>query len=66
MKLRCIATIPHRRSSPQWQQMGIEYTFWKMLHLCTSPKVVMRSDYNVDDINEFNVVHLIYCILHTI
>ncbi|KAJ9159483.1 hypothetical protein P3X46_024990 [Hevea brasiliensis] len=24
----------------KWQQMDIEYTFWQMLHLCTSPKVV--------------------------
>lgn len=24
----------------QWQQMDIEYTFWQMLYLCTSPKVV--------------------------
>ncbi|KAI8532744.1 hypothetical protein RHMOL_Rhmol11G0237400 [Rhododendron molle] len=23
-----------------WQQMDIEYTFWQMLHLCTSPKIV--------------------------
>ncbi|KAG6436278.1 hypothetical protein SASPL_101164 [Salvia splendens] len=23
-----------------WQQMDIEYTFWQMLNLCTSPKVV--------------------------
>ncbi|KAK1299642.1 hypothetical protein QJS10_CPB13g00510 [Acorus calamus] len=40
----------HVRSSPllpqylrrivKWQQMDIEYTFWQMLHLCTSPKVV--------------------------
>ncbi|KAK6916391.1 UNC-50 [Dillenia turbinata] len=26
----------------QWQQMDIEYTFWQMLHLCTSPKVVYQ------------------------
>ncbi|RXH87394.1 hypothetical protein DVH24_034294 [Malus domestica] len=25
-----------------WQQMDIEYTFWQMLHLCTSPKVVYQ------------------------
>ncbi|KAF7126572.1 hypothetical protein RHSIM_Rhsim11G0160100 [Rhododendron simsii] len=24
----------------KWQQMDIEYTFWQMLHLCTSPKIV--------------------------
>ncbi|KAL7206450.1 hypothetical protein ACSBR2_019212 [Camellia fascicularis] len=24
----------------KWQQMDIEYTFWQMFHLCTSPKVV--------------------------
>ncbi|WZZ12757.1 hypothetical protein YC2023_105846 [Brassica napus] len=23
-----------------WQQMDVEYTFWQMLNLCTSPKVV--------------------------
>ncbi|KAM7266907.1 hypothetical protein ACFE04_009073 [Oxalis oulophora] len=26
----------------QWQQMGVEYTFWQMLHLCISPKVVYQ------------------------
>ncbi|XP_075488172.1 uncharacterized protein LOC142527293 [Primulina tabacum] len=26
----------------KWQQMDIEYTFWQMLHLCTSPKVVYQ------------------------
>ncbi|KAF3776778.1 unc-50-like protein [Nymphaea thermarum] len=26
----------------QWRQMDIEYTFWQMLHLCTSPKVVYQ------------------------
>ena len=26
--------------SLQWQQMDVEYTFWQMLNLCTSPKVV--------------------------
>ncbi|KAG6509152.1 hypothetical protein ZIOFF_034543 [Zingiber officinale] len=26
-----------------WQQMDIEYSFWQMLHLCTSPKVVYVS-----------------------
>uniref|UniRef100_A0A453KGA1 Uncharacterized protein n=1 Tax=Aegilops tauschii subsp. strangulata TaxID=200361 RepID=A0A453KGA1_AEGTS len=25
-----------------WQQMDIEYTFWQMVHLCTSPKVVYQ------------------------
>ncbi|KAF8406263.1 hypothetical protein HHK36_008348 [Tetracentron sinense] len=29
-------------SSDEWQQMDIEYTFWQMLHLCTSPKVVYQ------------------------
>ncbi|RZC66949.1 hypothetical protein C5167_010643 [Papaver somniferum] len=24
----------------KWRQMDIEYTFWQMLNLCTSPKVV--------------------------
>nr|DAD41372.1 TPA_asm: hypothetical protein HUJ06_015695 [Nelumbo nucifera] len=24
----------------KWEQMDIEYTFWQMFHLCTSPKVV--------------------------
>jgi hypothetical protein len=24
----------------QYQQMDLEYTFWQMFHLCTSPKVV--------------------------
>lgn len=28
----------------QWQQMDIEYTFWQMLNLCTSPKVVWVSN----------------------
>ncbi|GMH13498.1 hypothetical protein Nepgr_015339 [Nepenthes gracilis] len=26
----------------KWQQMDIEYTFWQMFHLCTSPKVVYQ------------------------
>eukprot|EP00249_Psilotum_nudum_P011977 c23502_g1_i2 orf=203-952(+) len=26
----------------KWRQMDIEYTFWQMLHLCTSPKVVYQ------------------------
>ncbi|KAB5520724.1 hypothetical protein DKX38_025043 [Salix brachista] len=26
----------------KWQQMDIEYTFWQMLYLCTSPKVVYQ------------------------
>ncbi|MCO5577605.1 hypothetical protein L7F22_031436 [Adiantum nelumboides] len=26
----------------EWRQMDIEYTFWQMLHLCTSPKVVYQ------------------------
>ncbi|CAN1192473.1 Protein unc-50 homolog [Linum perenne] len=26
----------------KWQQMDIEYTFWQMLHLCSSPKVVYQ------------------------
>ncbi|KFK32094.1 hypothetical protein AALP_AA6G198500 [Arabis alpina] len=25
-----------------WQQMDVEYTFWQMLNLCLSPKVVVR------------------------
>ncbi|KAL2928153.1 Protein unc-50-like protein [Bienertia sinuspersici] len=25
-----------------WQQMDVEYTFWQMLYLCTSPKVVYQ------------------------
>ncbi|RZC45143.1 hypothetical protein C5167_038088 [Papaver somniferum] len=27
----------------KWRQMDIEYTFWQMLNLCTSPKVVYVS-----------------------
>ncbi|KAL2936314.1 Protein unc-50-like protein [Bienertia sinuspersici] len=27
---------------PMWQQMDVEYTFWQMLYLCTSPKVVYQ------------------------
>ncbi|KAF6161997.1 hypothetical protein GIB67_021918 [Kingdonia uniflora] len=30
----------------KWQQMDIEYTFWQMLHLCTSPKVVNACIYD--------------------
>ncbi|XP_010271213.1 PREDICTED: protein unc-50 homolog isoform X2 [Nelumbo nucifera] len=26
----------------KWEQMDIEYTFWQMFHLCTSPKVVYQ------------------------
>uniref|UniRef100_A0A0E0LY77 UNC-50 family protein n=1 Tax=Oryza punctata TaxID=4537 RepID=A0A0E0LY77_ORYPU len=31
---------PYLRRIVKWQQMDIEYTFWQMVHLCTSPKVV--------------------------
>ncbi|KAJ4791815.1 Unc-50 [Rhynchospora pubera] len=33
---------PYLRRIIKWQQMDIEYTFWQMLHLCTSPKVVYQ------------------------
>ncbi|GBG69376.1 hypothetical protein CBR_g4069 [Chara braunii] len=26
----------------KWRQMDIEYTFWQMLHLCISPKIVYQ------------------------
>ncbi|XP_034582412.1 uncharacterized protein [Setaria viridis] len=29
---------PYLRRIVKWQQMDIEYTFWQMVHLCTSPK----------------------------
>ncbi|KAG6432959.1 hypothetical protein SASPL_104555 [Salvia splendens] len=32
--------FPYLRRIVKWQQMDIEYTFWQMLNLCTSPKVV--------------------------
>ncbi|KAF9665981.1 hypothetical protein SADUNF_Sadunf16G0181500 [Salix dunnii] len=36
-------TFPHYlRRIIKWQQMDIEYTFWQMLYLCTSPKVVYQ------------------------
>ncbi|GMH02844.1 hypothetical protein Nepgr_004683 [Nepenthes gracilis] len=35
--------FPHYlRRIIKWQQMDIEYTFWQMLHLCTSPKIVYQ------------------------
>ncbi|ONM53597.1 UNC-50 family protein [Zea mays] len=34
---------PYLRRIVKWQQMDIEYTFWQMVHLCTSPKVVYAS-----------------------
>ncbi|XP_054779433.1 uncharacterized protein LOC129287256 isoform X2 [Prosopis cineraria] len=33
--------LQYLRRIVKWQQMDIEYTFWQMLHLCTSPKVVL-------------------------
>ncbi|KAJ7544601.1 hypothetical protein O6H91_09G085000 [Diphasiastrum complanatum] len=33
---------PYFRRIIKWRQMDIEYTFWQMLHLCTSPKVVYQ------------------------
>ncbi|KAF9675861.1 hypothetical protein SADUNF_Sadunf09G0077500 [Salix dunnii] len=37
------STFPHYlRRIIKWQQMDIEYTFWQMLNLCTSPKVVYQ------------------------
>ncbi|KAL0655541.1 hypothetical protein Bca4012_076125 [Brassica carinata] len=32
--------LQYFRRIVKWQQMDIEYTFWQMLNLCTSPKVV--------------------------
>ncbi|CAI0445702.1 unnamed protein product [Linum tenue] len=37
----------------KWQQMDIEYTFWQMLHLCTSPKVVQAYPIDKDSNNLF-------------
>ncbi|CAI8604909.1 unnamed protein product [Vicia faba] len=34
--------LPYLRRIIKWQQMDVEYTFWQMLHLCTSPKVVYQ------------------------
>ncbi|XP_060667355.1 uncharacterized protein LOC107426990 isoform X3 [Ziziphus jujuba] len=34
--------VQYLRRIIKWQQMDIEYTFWQMLHLCTSPKVVYQ------------------------
>ncbi|KAI4298508.1 hypothetical protein L6164_032058 [Bauhinia variegata] len=34
--------LQYLRRIIKWQQMDIEYTFWQMLHLCTSPKVVYQ------------------------
>ncbi|XP_057783014.1 uncharacterized protein LOC131000891 [Salvia miltiorrhiza] len=34
--------FPYLRRIVKWQQMDIEYTFWQMLNLCTSPKVVYQ------------------------
>ncbi|KGN43880.1 protein unc-50 homolog [Cucumis sativus] len=34
--------LQYLRRIVKWQQMDIEYTFWQMLHLCTSPKVVYQ------------------------
>ncbi|OAP07836.1 hypothetical protein AXX17_AT2G10410 [Arabidopsis thaliana] len=32
--------LQYFRRIVKWQQMDVEYTFWQMLNLCTSPKVV--------------------------
>ncbi|KAG7022476.1 Protein unc-50-like protein, partial [Cucurbita argyrosperma subsp. argyrosperma] len=34
--------LQYLRRIVKWQQMDIEYTFWQMLQLCTSPKVVYQ------------------------
>ncbi|KAF4382403.1 hypothetical protein G4B88_011355 [Cannabis sativa] len=34
--------IQYLRRIIKWQQMDVEYTFWQMFHLCTSPKVVYQ------------------------
>ncbi|RID52945.1 hypothetical protein BRARA_G00375 [Brassica rapa] len=34
--------LQYFRRIVKWQQMDIEYTFWQMLNLCTSPKVVYQ------------------------
>ncbi|XP_042475053.1 protein unc-50 homolog [Macadamia integrifolia] len=48
-KGRSPSSVRHNPVFPQylrrivkWQQMDIEYTFWQMFHLCTSPKVVYQ------------------------
>ncbi|XP_056843612.1 uncharacterized protein LOC108806991 isoform X1 [Raphanus sativus] len=35
--------LQYFRRIVKWQQMDIEYTFWQMLNLCTSPKVVYQQ-----------------------
>ncbi|KAJ0514239.1 hypothetical protein HanHA300_Chr10g0367351 [Helianthus annuus] len=43
MPSRATSPFPHYlRRIVKWQQMDIEYTFWQMLHLCSSPKVVYQ------------------------
>ncbi|KAB1208438.1 hypothetical protein CJ030_MR7G022704 [Morella rubra] len=34
--------LQYLRRIVKWQQMDVEYTFWQMLHLCASPKVVYQ------------------------
>ncbi|KAH0856869.1 hypothetical protein HID58_085130, partial [Brassica napus] len=34
--------LQYFRRIVKWQQMDVEYTFWQMLNLCTSPKVVYQ------------------------
>ncbi|XP_042391417.1 protein unc-50 homolog isoform X2 [Zingiber officinale] len=57
----------------KWQQMDIEYSFWQMLHLCTSPKVVYQhTKYHKQTKNQwarddpaFAVIFCIFLILAT-
>nr|KAJ0197065.1 hypothetical protein LSAT_V11C700375880 [Lactuca sativa] len=51
----------------KWQQMDIEYTFWQMLHLCTSPKVVYQhTKYHKQTKNQWardDPAFIVICIL---
>ncbi|KAJ9561273.1 hypothetical protein OSB04_006433 [Centaurea solstitialis] len=50
-----------------WQQMDVEYTFWQMLHLCTSPKVVYQhTKYHKQTKNQWardDPAFIVICIL---
>lgn len=40
---RSSSNVPHYlRRIVKWRQMDVEYTFWQMMHLCISPKIVYQ------------------------
>ncbi|XP_006296617.2 protein unc-50 homolog [Capsella rubella] len=59
--------LQYFRRIVKWQQMDVEYTFWQMLNLCTSPKVVYQhTKYHKQTKNQWardDPAFIVICIL---